>query len=105
MIELRELEKAIDHIQGELNPDAYSCIKLAAYYICRNEAEKKSNGDYMPSVEIIEPEYSSTTAFGRAIRGKNPEKVIAFLDNLISTSIQYALPQMYADIIRIVKAM
>lgn len=107
MINLDELEKAIKHTQGEPNPNAYSCIKLAAYYICRAEELKKHDEDYSfsPAVDIIEPEYSSSTAFGRAIRGKDTAKVMAFLDNLISTSIQYTLPQMYADILRIVRAM
>jgi hypothetical protein len=107
LINLDELEKAIEHTQGEPNPNAYSCIKLAAYYICRTEELKKRDDVYSfsPAVDIIEPEYSSSTAFGRAIRGKDTAKVMAFLDNLISTSIQYILPQMYADILRIVRAM
>lgn len=110
MISEQELRAAIASTLSEHDPNAWTCVKLAAYYTCLNATGQKENVEqakqqsYTP-VEIIEPEYSSTTAFGRAIRGKDREKVIAFLDNLISTSIRYALPQMYADILRIVRAM
>ena len=37
MITLHDLEEAIAECQGERNPNANTCIKLAAYYTIRNE--------------------------------------------------------------------
>ena len=37
MITLHDLDEAIAECQGERNPNANTCIKLAAYYTIRNE--------------------------------------------------------------------
>lgn len=37
MITLHDLEEAIAECQGERNPNANTCIKLAAFYTIRNE--------------------------------------------------------------------
>lgn len=95
MITEQDLEQAIAECQGERNPNANTCIKLAAYYTIRNEMFGKSeqfdhSGDangmvYSYGAEPTAIDYDSGTDFSQAIHGRNPEEIWPIMDELMST--------------------
>ena len=54
MITLDDLEAAIAECEGERNPNANTCIKLAAYYTILNEKQGKPPV-YSYSAEPVSP--------------------------------------------------
>lgn len=104
MIRPDDLREAIAECQGERNPNANTCMKLAAYYTILRELEGDKAPSYSydnapvstPSGQIV---YSSTTDFGRAIEGKNEESAWALVDELI-TILQVVQPKMYSGFMR-----
>lgn len=86
MITEHDLREAIAECQGERNPNAQTCIKLAAYYtILENIREPERRVDvgysYAPAPDVIT--YDSGTEFSRLVHGKTTEKVIAIMDELM----------------------
>ena len=69
-----DLLDAIDKCQGQKNPTATTCIKLAAYYIILEH--------------FIESDYSfkgkQSSEYLSVIRGKSNESVMHIMDNLMS---------------------
>ena len=87
MITEFDLNAAIAECQGEKNPDARTCMKLAAYYIIKDEMYGKGP-EYshdMPhtSGQIIT--YDSGTEFSNLISGRNSNEIWAKMDELMST--------------------
>lgn len=92
MITEQDLEQAIAECQGERNPNANTCIKLAAFLTIRNELF--GGGEDVPrysfasapekEIEKQEIEYDSDTEFGRGIRGKDWNEVLPIIDELMS---------------------
>lgn len=88
MIREQDLIEAIAECQGERDPNANTCIKLAAYYTILNNITDK------PSVKLdtVNPtinsqpqiSYESDTEFGKLIRGKDTNDVMAVMDELMS---------------------
>ena len=93
MITENDLEQAIAECQGERNPNANTCIKLAAFLTIRNElfGEKQEVAGYSfasgpeKEVEKQKIEYESDTEFGGAIIGKDWNEVLPVIDELMST--------------------
>lgn len=94
MITEQDLEQAIAECQGERNPNANTCIKLAAFLTIRNEMfGKKQDQISMPeysyaaeSPQVEEPmDYKSDTEFGKAISGMYWQDVLPLIDELMST--------------------
>ena len=86
MIKENDLLEAIAECQGERNPNANTCIKLAAYYTIlreiRPEAEQVPEQEY--SYEAP-PEYESGTDFGQITAGKDLHEVMAVMDEIMET--------------------
>lgn len=110
MITEHDLEQAIAECQGERNPNANTCIKLAAFYTIRNElfgrTEQVSETrmpeySYAAAPEPVENtiDYYSDTDFSRAIDGRNPADVWPIIDELMST-IQALMPRLYDGVMR-----
>lgn len=81
MITEQDLHEAIAECQGERNPNASTCIKLAAYYtILNNIAERTEEPmySYAPA-----PTYQGTSEFAQAIAGKDPVEVLGVMDELM----------------------
>ena len=98
MITEHDLDTAIAECQGKRNPDASTCIKLAAFYTIKNAMYGVKNA--------IEPAYSfapapetrietdSNTEFARAIAGRAQDVVLPVIDELMST-LQVIQPKLY----------
>lgn len=109
MITEKDLQEAIAECQGERNPNANTCIKLAAFYTIRNEMF----GNPEQVVEAITPTYSyssgepvetmidyySDTEFSRMIDGRKASEVWPVIDELMST-IQAIQPRLYDGVMR-----
>ena len=101
MITLEDLEAAIAECEGERNPNANTCIKLAAYYTILNEKQGKPPV-YSYSAEPVSPvkekvDYYSETEFGKAIQGKDLSYVMELIDELM-TVLQAVYPRLYNGI-------
>lgn len=127
MITLHDLEEAIAECQGERNPNANTCIKLAAFYTIRNEmfpdkpesptsddrqlrnimTRSDYSGDTEPSrkPEQAEPDtekvidYNSGTEFSNAIDGMDALDVWPIMDELMSV-IQATNIRLYNGVMR-----
>ena len=112
MITERDLEQAIAECQGERNPNANTCIKLAAFYTIKNEmfgnSEPVGNVDRLPEysyaaapAEPVETtiDYYSDTDFSRVIDGRNPNDIWPVMDELMST-LQVLQPRLYDGVMR-----
>lgn len=101
MITLDDLEAAIAECEGERNPNANTCIKLAAYYTILNEKQGKPPV-YSYSAEPVSPvketvDYYSETEFGQAIQGKELPYVMELIDELM-TVLQIVNPRLYSGV-------
>lgn len=99
MITESDLNTAIAECQGKRNPDAKTCMMLAAFYTIKREMfgeEKHAESpsySYAPApVAVIEADGNSD--FARAIDGKEQEEVIPILDELMQT-LSVIQPKLY----------
>ena len=97
MIKENDLIEAIAECQGERNPNANTCIKLAAYYTIlremRPEAERMPEQEYSYDEPPIN-EYESGSDFGQAIKGKDLNAVMAVVDEIMET-LRVFSPRLY----------
>ena len=104
MITEKDLVEAIAECQGERNPNANTCIKLAAYYTILNEMNKDEEV-YLPSYSMAaDPQddrvrYESDTEFSRSVNGLPVGDVMAVMDELM-TALSVLNPRMYAGVLR-----
>lgn len=101
MITLEDLEAAIAECEGERNPNANTCIKLAAYYTILNEKQGKPPV-YSYSTEPVSPvkekvDYYSETEFGQAIQSKDFAFIMELFDELMSV-LQTVNPRLYKGV-------
>lgn len=107
MIKESDLIEAIAECQGERNPNANTCIKLAAFYTLKNELypARKETPEEIPGYSYENREtgnrifYSGDTEFARAIDGGDMEKICAVFDELMS-SLQVIEPRLYEAVLR-----
>lgn len=102
MITERDLDQAIAECQGERNPNANTCIKLAAYYTIRNEMYGRQDEDDSPDYSYATGptiEYSSDTEFSQIITGRDPADVWPVMDELMST-LYVLMPKLYNGVMR-----
>ena len=98
MITETDLNTAIAECQGKRNPDAKTCMMLAAFYTIRREMfgeEKDAEPSYSfapAPVAVIETDRDSD--FSRAVDGKEQERVIPVLDELMQT-LSVIQPKLY----------
>lgn len=98
MITESDLNTAIAECQGKRNPDAKTCMMLAAFYTIRREMfgeEKDAEPSYSfapAPVAVIETDRDSE--FARAVDGKEQERVIPVLDELMQT-LSVIQPKLY----------
>lgn len=99
MITRADLQAAIAECQGKRNPDASTCIKLAAFYTIQREMfgeEKNAEPAYSyapaPSRNMIE--IDSDSEFARAVDGRDPQEVLPVLDELMDT-LKVIQPRIY----------
>jgi len=96
LIREEDLREAIAECQGERNPDAKTCIKLAAYYTILNNLN--STLEEVPTYSRSEPpeqvRYNSGSEFSDAIKGLSAEEVLDVMDELME-SVSVLMPKLY----------
>lgn len=104
MITREELQAAIKECEGERKPNANTCLKLASFYTIQDRLYP-SSPNYEPAPEPTYSyapapqdapvvEYASDTEFGRLVEGKDVEKILSIIDELM-TAISVISPRLY----------
>ena len=105
MITEKDLQEAIAECQGQRNPNASTCIKLAAFYTIRRElfGEEKEAGplpgySYAMQTES-EPmiENNSDSEFARMIDGRPQAEIWPLMDEMMDT-IHAIHPRLYSAV-------
>lgn len=109
MITEFDIDSAIAECQGKKNPDARTCMMLAAFLTIKKEMFGKLEYNESPalysyasppenqSVETIT--YQSKTEFSQAIQGRYADDVFAVMDYLMSM-LQALNPRLYNSVMR-----
>lgn len=102
MIREDDLREAIAEMQGQKNPNANTCIKLAAYYtildhITGNESQPVYSDMASYSAGSSAIEYEGESDFAKAIKGRDPGEVWPVIDELMTT-IQVIHPRLYTGV-------
>ena len=102
LITEKDLKEAIAECQGQRNPNANTCIKLASYltikkelYGGQQEQEQISSYSYAPAPVS----YQSDSEFARLIDGLDIDAVMPLLDELLDT-IRIINPRLYDGFLR-----
>lgn len=107
MITEQDLREAIAECQGVRNPNASTCLKLAAYYIILdhlNEPVEMPQYSYLPApapepVETPTIRYNSGSEFSDAVSGMEVSEIMPVLDELMDT-LQAINPRLYNGVMR-----
>ena len=85
MITEKELREAIAECQGQRNPNANTCIKLASYYTILDHMDKEIIQPQIQSYSFATAPYSSDTEFGQRIANMDINDVLTVMDELMTT--------------------
>ena len=109
MITKDQLDEAIAEMQGQLHPNADTCLKLASYYTIKNELfpeqepkpqiERSYSFDPPPTEPDDTIGYSSETDFGRSVNGRKSHDVMQRIDEVMS-ALYVINPPLYKRILR-----
>ena len=103
MITEKDLQEAIAECQGQRNPTANTCIKLAAFYTIRREmfGEEKEAGPLPgysyasePSTADLLIHNDSDSEFARTIDGRRQDEIWPLMDEMMDT-IHAIHPRLY----------
>ena len=101
MITRQDLEQAIAECQGERNPNANTCIKLAAFITIKRElygeekeAAQLPSYSYAPAPIRNTIEIDSESEFARLIDGREQQEIMPVLDELMET-LRIIQPRLY----------
>lgn len=111
MITEQDLQEAIAECQGERNPNANTCIKLAAFltikeHLYPDAKEPVPTYSYAPPPVEVENQiidYESDTEFGRSVHGRDPREIWPIIDELVSEPVRALNPRLYAAFMRKLK--
>lgn len=108
MITEQDLLEAIAECQGQRNPNANTCIKLASFYTILDHMKYDRVAPSLPQMQSYsfasEPaentiEYDSGTEFSDAMYGKPVEEAMKVMDELMST-LSVVNPPLYNSVMR-----
>lgn len=107
MITEKDLQEAIAECEGERNPNANTCIKLAAFYTIKEHLFPEAIPapvqaySYAPPPEPVENTitYDSDTEFGQRIHGRDPGEVWPLIDEL-TEALAVVNPRLYDSFIQ-----
>lgn len=105
MITEKDLQEAIAECQGTRNPDARTCIKLAAYLTIKEHLYPQvveNDSSAIPVYSYAEPpsvEYTGDSVFSQSVSGKDMNEVWKIMDELMDT-LQVIQPRLYDSVIR-----
>lgn len=102
MITEHDLQEAIAECEGQRNPTANTCLKLAAFYIIKDKMFPAQQEEvvmpqysYARSTEMKEPE----SEFMQMIDGMNPSDYLDVMDELMNT-VKALIPKLYDGVMR-----
>ena len=100
MITERDLQEAIAECQGKRNPNADTCMMLAAFYTIRDhlfpqEKTKEIVPQYSFSSGLVT--YESNSEFGQAVKDKDVNEILALVDEIMDT-LKVLNPKLYNSI-------
>jgi hypothetical protein len=105
MIRESDLQEAIAECEGQRNPNANTCLKLAAYYTIRDHLEAQGNAPVLPgrsyAPEPPQPEtiqWEGDSEFARTIRGLPVSYIMPIMDELME-AVQVLQPRLYNGVI------
>lgn len=103
MIKKEELLEAIAECQGQRNPNANTCYKLASYYVLLDHLADDNRMEERPSYSFSAPpeqvHYSSNTEFSDRIQGSDMNDVLMVMDELMTT-LSVINPRLYEGVLR-----
>jgi hypothetical protein len=110
LITEKDLQEAIAECQGQRNPNASTCIKLAAFLTIQREMYGKNEPDqpitprYSYAAEPSEQvettiDYYSDTEFSKAIDGRSAADIWPIMDELMSV-LQATNTRLYNGVMR-----
>ena len=102
MITKKDLESAIAECQGRKNPDAKTCIMLAAFYTIKNEMfgeGKKDEYSFAPAPVRDTIQIDSESEFARAINGRDQKDIMPVIDDLMLT-VEIVQPRLYRAVMQ-----
>ena len=106
MITENDLQAAIDECEGQRNPTANTCMKLAAFYTIKDKMYPAGNvpqTDETPRYSFSSAReqitYDSDTEFMQCVRGMNVNDMLAVMDEIM-TALSVYNPRLYAAAIR-----
>lgn len=101
MITRTDLESAIAECQGERNPNANTCIKLAAFLTIQRELfGEEKNAEQLPAYSFAPApvrntiDINSESEFARAVNGRDVDEILPIINELMDT-IQIIQPRLY----------
>ena len=104
MITEKDLQEAIAECEGQRNPTASTCMKLAAFYTIKDKMypavtlpDDVPRYSYAPARE--QNTYESDTEFMQAVRNMDTEDVLAVMDEIM-TALSVYNPRLYAAALR-----
>ena len=108
MITEADLKQAIAECQAERNPNAHTCVKLAAFYTLLDHLTEDTEDipniysydagpAYGPSSTMIN--FPGQSEFAEAIHGKPIEDVLPVIEELMDT-VKILQPRLYSGAIR-----
>lgn len=104
MITEQDLEQAIAECQGERNPNANTCIKLAAYLTIKQalfaeDTNVSTTPQYSFAGASAEIGHISDSEFSQAIEGRSVDEILSIIDELMST-LQVVNRRLYDAVMR-----
>lgn len=103
MITKHDLEAAIAECQGKRNPDANTCIKLAAFYTIQREMFGEEKDAEPVSYSYAPPpdpaiEIDSDSEFANLVNGREQGEIMPIIDELMET-LKMIQPRLYNAVI------
>lgn len=106
MITEKDLQEAIAECEGQRNPNANTCMKLAAFYTIKNELYGKETDERLYPQQYsysdsnsIEIEYDGNSEFSQIVHGMQVNDFMQVMDELMS-ALQVLNPRLYNGVIR-----
>ncbi len=106
MITEHDLAEAIAECEGQRNPSANTCLKLAAFYIIRDKMypAKQEIREEVMNKQPLYTNYSRSSEneqseFRQVIRSIDSEKLLSIMDELMTT-LKVVMPKLYDGVMQ-----
>lgn len=105
MITEKDLQEAIAECEGQRNPTANTCMKLAAFYTIRDKMYPQEQGENAPApvrysyAQENRASYDSDTEFMEIARDIPTSRLMEVLDEIMS-ALSVLNPRLYSAAIR-----